>query len=428
MRNTYKKRVSLSKTITSKKSSKQLLLKPLTSKKLPFKSSSYKRISSKQITSHICTFGQKLINKMKHDFVNGGMISELSLIIILQMAAYGARGRTQQQMNNVLGKVEHDEINKLKNLPTGGDTFLLVANQVFIHHSYTNNKIYKAYAKQVLDIWNAKAVCLNNTPQKRANQVNQFVSSATRKMIQDVVTQDDMKETQCTLINCLYFKGLWKYPFSKKIIQKDFMTYRYTPGEIHSIQNCTMHVNMMQLNTQLEAKETSTYTAVRLPYRGGVFYAFIILPKKKGHSALLQLLQTLTLKEISQQLQKYKVDLQLPEFKSRHRIMGIVDGLKGLGMKEAFDKKLANFKGITGNQDLFLTQIIHEAVIEVDRTGTKASASTAILFTPRSCIPQSNPLLKIECNRPFLFYICSHTILNRPIFQGTVVSPQSNKK
>jgi len=69
-------------------------------------------------------------------------------------------------------------------------------------------------------------------------------------------------------------------------------------------------------------------------------------------------------------------------------------------------------------QNIFISDAIHQATIEVDEEGTVAAASTFMSGSLTCCMPP--PPLEITVDRPFLFFIRSG---NHVIFAGRVVDP-----
>jgi serpin B len=80
-------------------------------------------------------------------------------------------------------------------------------------------------------------------------------------------------------------------------------------------------------------------------------------------------------------------------------------------MKAAFDPATADFSGMDGTRDLYITDVIHKAFVEVDESGTEAAAATAVIVGTTS-VP-ADPI-KVTIDRPFLFLI-------RDIETGTVL-------
>ena len=84
-------------------------------------------------------------------------------------------------------------------------------------------------------------------------------------------------------------------------------------------------------------------------------------------------------------------------------------------MPEAFSDG-ADFSGINGARDLRVQSVIHKAIINVDESGTTASAATGVSVGVTSVPPT------LVVDRPFLFFI-RHNPTGAILFQGRVVDP-----
>ena len=95
--------------------------------------------------------------------------------------------------------------------------------------------------------------------------------------------------------------------------------------------------------------------------------------------------------------------------------------LVSLGHGKLFDQSIRHdYSKMLNNttENIFISDAIHKATIEVDEEGTIATAATVM----RMCINQLSPPppLKITIDKPFLFFIRSG---NHVIFAGRVVDP-----
>jgi len=94
-----------------------------------------------------------------------------------------------------------------------------------------------------------------------------------------------------------------------------------------------------------------------------------------------------------------------------------------MGMPDPFIDGKADFSGMDGTTDLFISKVIHKAVIAVDETGTEAAAATATEMAVIRCGGSvQRPPIPIRVNRLFLFFIRdmqSGTVL----FVGRVLNP-----
>ena len=91
--------------------------------------------------------------------------------------------------------------------------------------------------------------------------------------------------------------------------------------------------------------------------------------------------------------------------------------LVSLGHGKLFDQSIKHDYSKMTTQDVFISDAIHKATIEVDEEGTVAAAATGMVMMMR-CMPM--PPMEITVDKPFLFFIRSG---NNVIFAGRVVDP-----
>ena len=84
----------------------------------------------------------------------------------------------------------------------------------------------------------------------------------------------------------------------------------------------------------------------------------------------------------------------------------MADTLKAMGMELAFNGNAADFSGMTGGRDLFISAVIHKAFVDVNEEGTEAAAATGIIMEPTSAPfeePKEPPVFRAD--HPFVFMI-----------------------
>ncbi|KFP88391.1 hypothetical protein N311_11095, partial [Apaloderma vittatum] len=91
--------------------------------------------------------------------------------------------------------------------------------------------------------------------------------------------------------------------------------------------------------------------------------------------------------------------------------------LIALGMTDLFSP-LANLAGISSAENLKVSEVIHEAYMEVSEEGTEAGGSTDVMGD----ITQSPDLEEMKADRPFLFLI-KHNPTDSLLFFGRYCSP-----
>ena len=111
-----------------------------------------------------------------------------------------------------------------------------------------------------------------------------------------------------------------------------------------------------------------------------------------------------------------EVEVFLPRFKLEE-IYDMNNVLYKMGMTDAFEEGRADFSGISSKQGLFLSNVIHKSVVEVNEEGSEATAATTIVLKGSS---RSTPCFCV--NRPFIFFI-QHIKTNEILFLGRLSSP-----
>jgi serine protease inhibitor len=245
------------------------------------------------------------------------------------------------------------------------------------------------------------------------NQINQWVAGQTRNKITGLLPPGSLNEaTRLVLANAIYFKGLWDTPFPKA---------RTSNQAFYVSATHLLKVPLMQHLDQVRYMENAQFQAVELPYRGGELSMVVLLPRQKeGCGNLENQLSAALLSKTRRQMQRQEVSLFLPRFKLEASF-ALKDTLSQMGMAEAFSPQ-ADFSGMDGARDLFLTDVFHKAWVEVNEEGTEAAAATAIPAASRAAArPQQQPPV-FRADHPFLFLI-RDTRLGSVLFLGRLAAP-----
>jgi serpin B len=154
-----------------------------------------------------------------------------------------------------------------------------------------------------------------------------------------------------------------------------------------------------------------------LPYKGDELSMLIVLPKKIGLLASVE--SELTSNKLKfKQGPEREVQVYLPKFKITFGTFELKRILGDMGMKDAFSLPPADFSGMTGGKNLFISKVLHKAFIEVNEEGTEAAAATAVIMG-RSA-PMPTPVFRAD--RPFVFMIRDNR-LGTILLMGRVVNP-----
>ena len=165
--------------------------------------------------------------------------------------------------------------------------------------------------------------------------------------------------------------------------------------------------------------ETKSFQGLELPYVDDELSMIILLPKETD--GLDEFEKTLTVENLSKwlsRLYKREVIVSVPKFKMTSQF-SLASVLKSMGMTDAFSSN-ANFSGINGKRDLFISAVIHKAYIDVNEEGTEAAAATAVTIRLTSIGPSQTPIFRAD--HPFLFLIRDNHS-GSILFIGRVMNP-----
>lgn len=346
-------------------------------------------------------------------------ISPYSISYALAMTYAGAHGVTEKEMAKVLHFVLpkrelHQEFFKLasiiRKIKENGNITLNIANSLWIQKNFN---LKKEFIKITDKFYKAVPFIVDFIPddlrEKTRKKINLWVEDKTREKIKNLISKGILSaETRLVLTNAVYFKGDWSIQFKKHLT-------RNAPFWLS--ENKKIDIPIMFLGNSLKYMEDKNIQILELPYKGEEVSMLIILPHKEFGIKKLELeLKSNPLNEWVIKLRRQKVVTYLPKFKitSKYSMNKI---LESMGMVSAFSGS-ANFSGISKGP-LFISDVIHEAFVEVNEQGTEAAASTAVILKKG---PVRFPIFR--ANHPFIFIIKENKS-GSILFMGRVSNPSS---
>jgi serpin B len=255
--------------------------------------------------------------------------------------------------------------------------------------------------------------------QATLDDVNGWVARKTADMIPHMLDQLD-PDASATLIDAVYFKARWASVFDKKLTKDE---------AFHLDRTQQADVPMMNQGGSFSLVSRGGYRAVRLDYEVGDLGLVIVLPDDvDGAAAVARRLDANTLTELFAALRDRKarkpVALAVPRFKSEYKA-NLVEPFRQMGMRKAFEPGAADFSGMTkpGQGGLYLSTILHRAVIDVTEESTEAAAATAVVIPRTSVAPVATQPEPFRVDHPFLFYLVDDTT-GLILFQGRISDPR----
>lgn len=363
-------------------------------------------VPSKQdsrVTTANNTFAFNIFKELNgEDLENNVFISPLSISEALAMTYNGAEGSTKEEIAEALafGDLTKDEVNsgfKYVNqfLDKVDDKIQLeVANSLWIREGETINQDFIDLNK---DAFNAMVESLDFSNENASNTINRWIDQSTNGLINQMIEPPIDDDVLMYLINAIYFNGKWTDPFdAERTADISFN---------NGLEKRT--VEMMRRKGTVPYMVGDNYKAVKLYYGNKKTSMTCILPNEDVDiNTFIDSMDQEKWNKIQEELtEEEDVILNLPKFKMEYGIKELNESLKSLGMEEAFEFG-ADFSGIS--DELFISRVLHKAVIEVNEEGSEAAGATVVEMKLTSAAEPKS----FVADRPFIFVISDEDMGN----------------
>ncbi len=357
------------------------------------------------------------------------IFSPISLSLALSMTLAGAEGSTKEAMlktlhynldanalhpvlNALVLDIKASEENVMEDME--GNPFQLnIANSIW---GQAGLDFKSAFLDTLAKNYGAGIyrVDYKSAPDEARKTINEWVSEETEEKIPNLIPPGAIDGlTRLVLANAIYFNGSWYTPFKPSMTSKE---------TFYQLDGSESQVEMMKLYGEgMPYFRGDDYQAVQLNYLSRDFVMNIIVPDQGAFADVENALSDTILNEILYQLSYQDVDLEMPKYDFEARF-NATQVLQNLGMAEAFDPDEADFSGMTDEEKLYITSVIHKATITVDEQGTEAAAATAVIMGVESAAPSEDEPIKLVIDRPFIFTI-EHQPTGTILFIGRVTQP-----
>ena len=351
-------------------------------------------------------------------------LSPYSIHTCLSMVYEGAKGKTEEEMREVLNLPEKGEIRRpafaeyQRQLYVDRIVKLKIANALWPQENYpfleefleTVKKYYLARIEALDYMRNASGA---------VERINEWAAEHTENKIKKVLDYLDPL-TRLVLTNAIYFKGDWLISFDESRTENG--TFHLPDGSSIETPMMQFHENRLMENLFYYA-ETDEIKALKLFYTGENVSMIFLLPKEGsgGISWLQSNFKYDDFEEIEWKLSPTLMStIKIPKFEFKTEYgEKFKNALKDLGIVTAFDPS-ADFSGMNGGiEPLWIDQAVHKAYIKVDEEGTEAAAVTVIAVV-KGVPPRSS----FVADHPFMFIIKDERT-GAILFMGSVSNPQS---
>jgi len=362
--------------------------------------------------------------KLLSDEEDNLFYSPYSISAALAMTYAGARGDTEKQMADTLQfylsqNQLHPAFNSLdQELASRGEGAegkdgegfrLNIVNAIWGQKDYA---FLVSFLDTLAENYGAglRIVDFVNETEPARVTINDWVSDETEGRIKDLIPQGAITQmTRLVLTNAIYFNAAWQYPFEEDAT---------SPGVFYLLNGGEVTVPMMQQQESFSYAEGDNYQAVELPYDGQELSMVIILPDPGQFEAFEKAIEYEQVKGIVESLERQEVRLTMPKFEF-DASFSLKKALAEKGMPVAFSEG-ADFSGMTGKKDLFISDVVHKAFVSVDEAGTEAAAATAVIMA-LTAMPETP--VEVTLNRPFIFLI-RDIETGAILFVGRVMNPE----
>ena len=346
--------------------------------------------------------------------------SPYSISSALSMLDVGANGATKKELENALGITDLDEWNAEMKTYLSKDwsqnTFVNTANSVWMNKDTSwSADIEKDFLTPAKDYYSGEVyeADFNGQPDKVVQNVNNWVSTNTNKMIPEIL-KEIPGGTVMMLINAVYFEGKWDTPFTE---DKTFQSSFYGTDK-ESV------VDMMHLyGEHFTYMDNGEIKGITLPYDGDnvVMKVFMTTADDGDINELFDKLSNEEKQKLIDSLDNannVEIDtLQLPKFTDEQSIDGLDEILQNMGIRSAYSDS-ADFSKIADG--IAVSSVNHRAKVIVDENGTKAAAETDIMVKETAMMP-SEETYNFIVDKPFV-YVIEDQSTGMILFMGRVNS------
>ncbi|XP_037718955.1 serine protease inhibitor 77Ba-like [Drosophila subpulchrella] len=351
-------------------------------------------------------FLQKVIlyreEKMQH--VNE-MISPFSVWTMLIMLYHGAKGKTLEQLRDVLGiTVDDDELKEFyddtREFRDADSSEMEIRSWQKLYHSknylieyeYKNVTYYYDMGPERKDF------------EHQVGYINDDIRAATNDYIHATIQRNQIAGAKILLLSAIYFMGKWKHPFNEKLTKVEPFYNETSPYKL--IAKVPMMVQIAKFAYVDEIKgldarvlelpygtEDTLAMLVMLPNRGSTVKDVVNNLKKLGLLPILDALKNRT-------SAKDDVEVKIPKLNTYSAYI-LPKFLYQIGLKDVVNSDKANLKGMSvgpSSYRMSLSHSLHFSRIIMDEMGTPGA-------TPKPERSNKTGVVEFHMNKPFVYLV-----------------------
>ncbi|WP_196073141.1 serpin family protein [Nakamurella alba] len=369
-------------------------------------------------------FGLDLLGALEPD--ENAVISPYSVYAVLAMARVGAKGETAAQLDQLLGAdpdVQGAVVTAVDAavkaaiaagamIPTSPDAppnrplEFGNGNSIWVQPGLPVEQDFLDGVRQGFDSA-VYELDFEGDPEASRLTINDWVADRTRDLIPELIPEGAITvDTLMALVNAVYLSAPWMEPLEET-------------GDL-SFTTPTGAVTVEGMRTPLTVSGAAGkgWRSATVPYLGAGLGMTLIVPDDGIAGFREQLPEVLPVATRAGG-GGIPVDLTFPAFDAASKL-SLVEHVRSLGYDHIFTPDTADWTGIADiTPPLEAYELVHQAVITVDKDGTEAAAATAMLMMASSAPPPPETLV---IDRPF-FFVVHDTTTGAPLFLGQITDP-----
>ncbi|KAF8746758.1 hypothetical protein HU200_013337 [Digitaria exilis] len=359
------------------------------------------------------------------------VFSPLSIYAALSLVAAGAKGRTLAELLRGLGATSRDRlVKKVRRVVEGAvpdgaqqqqpgkpGSIPRVGFASGIWHDSTRalkpafRDVAATYCRAA-----ARGVDFLGKPEEARKKMNRWVAKETNRLIKSIVPKGSINHnTRLAVTSALYFKGKWATPFHRfSTLTRKF---RRLDGTAFIGVHDGFKVLRMRYTASSQAATTRYSMVVLLPDADDGLWS--LEDRVASNPGFLQ----------------EHLPFMVPRFKVSFTSCGMREALQSIGIETMFSPRRAELPDIldeedAGGEPLFVGDVLHKAVMEVNEQGTEAAAATAILLMGSCGDPPDRQRRGVGfvADHPFAFFLVEEVSVKLDQRLLKIVRPYAHSK
>ena len=327
------------------------------------------------------------------------VISPLSVLLLLSVAADSTAGKTREEILSFLGSPEAGLMLCSLQKDLSEDYSLAFANAVCVRKGIKPT-IRRSYRNLILPAYRAELFSSSHL----ARDVDAWVERKTKGLISTAAPKNIDGALMC-LISAVAFEAAWSNPYEDEYVRDRYFT---------NADGTKSRVRMLY-GSEWSYIENDDFTGFTKSYCNEDLTFIALLPKQEGREAMAEAAGRIDFGKLCQSDSYVDLHTSMPEFKVEFA-QELSALCKAFGMKDVFTNH-ADFSPASA-YPLKLDSILHKAFIDVNQKGTRAAAVT-LAYAGDTCSYKPRPYKEVHIDRPFVFAIVDRKA-GIPVFVGAV--------